>query len=64
MVPELRKVGSIALATSLAGAVLGALMGAWAAQIPSLEYLAWVAGSMVVGAGLGFGLAYGLLPES
>jgi len=47
----------IVLATGLAGALL-------AAEILSLEYFVWADDSMVLGGGLGLGLAYGFLPES
>ncbi len=64
MLPEIKKVILAIAATAIVGAIFGAIMGVLAADFLSLEYFLWVGVSAVVGAGLGIGLAYGLLPES
>lgn len=64
MLPEIKKIILAIAATAFVGAIFGAIMGILAADFLSLEYFLWVGISTVVGAGLGVGLAYGLLPES
>ena len=64
MWPEIKKIFSAVGVSALAGAFLGVLLGALAAEIPSLEFLFWVLGTAAVGAAFGVGLAYGFLPES
>jgi F0F1-type ATP synthase assembly protein I len=59
MLPELKKVFAIALVTTLAGAVVGILVGAL-----TDHYLLWGAVFAGCGAALGLALAYGFLPES
>ena len=64
MFPEIKKIILAVLVTAGIGAIFGAIMGILAADFMSLEYLLWVGISALLGAGLGLGLAYGLLPES
>ena len=64
MFPEIKKIVLAVLVTAVVGAIFGAIMGILAADFLSLEYLLWVGISTLLGAGLGLGLAYGLLPES
>lgn len=59
MLPELKKISIVVLATAFAGSILGVLIGAL-----TEEYLLWVGVSGVLGAGFGLVLAYGFLPES
>lgn len=59
MVPELKKVAAITLGMAIAGAALGALIGAL-----SSNYVLWIGIWGAVGAGFGLAISYGFLPES
>ena len=64
MLPEIKKIVLAIATTAVIGALFGGILGVLAADFLSLEYFLWVGISTFVGAGLGLGLAYGLLPES
>lgn len=64
MLPEIKKIVLAIAATAVVGAIFGAIMGVLATDFLSLEYFLWIGISSLLGAGLGLGLAYGLLPES
>jgi hypothetical protein len=64
MFPEIKKIILAVVVTAAVGALFGGIMGILAADFLSLEYFLWVGISTLLGAGLGLGLAYGLLPES
>jgi drug/metabolite transporter (DMT)-like permease len=59
MIEGFKKVGMAIIATSLAGALLGVLLGAL-----TDNYLLWIGVMLVVGAGFGLAIGYGFLPES
>jgi hypothetical protein len=54
-----KKVGMAIVATAVAGALLGVLLGAL-----SDNYLLWIGVMLVVGASFGIAIGYGFLPES
>lgn len=58
MVEGLKKVGMAVVITSVAGAVLGVLIGALADN-----YLLWIAVMIFLGANFGLAMGYGFLPE-
>ena len=64
MLPEIKIIVGAVSISALAGAFLGILLGALAADIPSVEFLFWVLGTAAFGGAIGIGLAYGFLPES
>jgi ABC-type enterochelin transport system permease subunit len=64
MLPELKLIGKVVVATAIVGTFFGLLVGALAAEIFSLAFFLWMAGGTAAGAGVGIIFAYGFLPES
>lgn len=59
MLPELKKIAKITLASAVFGAVFGVLIGAL-----TDSYFLWIAVMVGLGIGLGLLISYGFLPES
>ncbi len=59
MLAGIKKIGIAIVATTIAGAVLGVLVGSLTG-----DYLIWVGIMAVVGAAFGVVMGYGFLPES
>jgi hypothetical protein len=59
VLPELKKITGITTIATVAGALLGLILGAL-----TEEYLLWIGVCAALGVGFGLALSYGFLPES
>ena len=64
MLPELKLIARVVIATAIVGTFFGFLIGALAAELFTPGFFLWAAGGTAAGAGVGVIFAYGFLPES